>query len=37
MIKSKNVFVNASPNLESMFDISEDDMLYVKQIMYKNK
>lgn len=37
MVKSKNVFVNASPNLENMLDISENDMLYLKQIMYKNK
>ena len=36
IVKSKNVFANASPSLEAMLDISEDDMLYVKQIMYKN-
>lgn len=37
LVKSKNVFVNASPNLEGKLDITEKDMLYTKQIMYKNK
>ena len=36
LVKSKNVFVNASPNLEGKLDITEEDMLYTKQIMYKN-
>lgn len=36
LIRSKNVFVNASPNLEGKLDISINDMLYTKQIMYKN-
>ena len=36
LVKSKNVFVNSSPDLEGKLDITEEDMLYTKQIMYKN-
>lgn len=36
LVKSKNVFVNASPTAERTFDIDENDLLYIKQIMYKN-
>ena len=36
LVKSKYVFVNASPTLERTLDISENNLLYVKQVMYKN-
>ena len=36
LIKSKYVFVNASPTLERTLDIDENDLLYVKQVMYNN-
>lgn len=36
LIKSKNVFVNASPTAERTLDIKGSDLLYIKQIMYKN-
>lgn len=37
LVKSKNVFANASPTLERKLDITENDLLYIKLIMYKNK
>ena len=36
LVKSKNVFVNASPTVERALDIKDKDLLFVKQIMYKN-
>ena len=34
-VKTGNVFVNASPTLERNLDITEEKILYTKQIMYK--
>ena len=36
LVKSKNVFVNASPTAERTFDIKENDLFYTKQVMYRN-
>ena len=36
LVKSKNVFVNASPTAETTFDIKENDLFYTKQVMYRN-
>ena len=36
LVKSKNVFVNASPTAERAFDIKENDLFYTKQVMYRN-
>lgn len=36
LVRSKNVFVNASPALEGSLDIEEKDLLYKKQTMFKN-
>ena len=36
LVRSKNVFVNASPTAERTLDIVENDILYTKQVMYSN-
>lgn len=33
LVKSKNIFVNTDPTLERIFDISEEDLLYTKQVI----
>lgn len=36
-VKTKNVFVNASPTMERKFDIDEQDMQVEKQVVYPSK
>lgn len=36
LVKTKNVFVNASPTVERSLDIDENDLLYTKGVMFSN-